>query len=123
MREALLTYSSDSKVKGGVCMQLWLRFAHTCAMNHQSFHRLELMESTSMVNSPVDLELFDAQNEGRPPKPGSGAAVAAEQVAGSSSGSSLSQAAAFPLFHRARQRALECSVGEGEALYLPAFWW
>lgn len=56
--------------------------------------REELMESTSMVNSPVDLELPTELTDER-----------------------------FPLFASARPRGVRCSVGPGDSLFLPSFWW
>lgn len=56
--------------------------------------RDQFLESTSMVNSPVDLE-HDAER----------------------------RAAAFPRFADAERRAVHCDVYPGESLFLPAYWW
>ena len=53
------------------------------------FSRQRLLESTSMVMSPVDIESPDLTR--------------------------------FPRFSEARR--LECSLGPGDLLFMPAFWW
>ena len=53
------------------------------------FHRQRLLESTSMVMSPVDIESPDLQQ--------------------------------FPQFSEAGR--LECKLGPGDVLFMPAFWW
>ena len=53
------------------------------------FSRKRLLESTSMVMSPVDIALPDLQR--------------------------------FPRFARARR--VRCSLGPGDVLFMPAFWW
>lgn len=58
-------------------------------MSTLTFRRRRLMESTSMVMSPIDIQLPDF--------------------------------ARFPLFNKARP--LNCTVGPGEVLFMPAFWW
>ena len=68
------------------------------------FSRANLAESTSMVNSPV--ELADAAAWG-------GAATAAEQAAFE---------ARFPTF-LARARPMRCVVEAGETLFIPSWWW
>ena len=53
------------------------------------FHRHRLLESTSMVMSPVDIEDPDLDR--------------------------------FPRFADARR--MHCSLGPGDVLFMPAFWW
>ena len=54
-----------------------------------SFHRRTLLESTSMVMSPVDIQDPDLER--------------------------------FPRFAEAKR--LHCSLGPGDVLFMPAFWW
>lgn len=56
----------------------------------REFRRQRLAESTSIVNSPVELEEPDLER--------------------------------FPRAAQALARRVECTVEEGDALYLPAFW-
>ncbi|KAF0695799.1 Aste57867_13396 [Aphanomyces stellatus] len=58
-------------------------------MGHETFHRRKLMESTSMVNSPVDVAAPDLER--------------------------------YPRF--AHAQTMTCTVGEGDSIYVPAFWW
>ncbi|OQR87611.1 phospholipase A2, group IVB [Achlya hypogyna] len=57
--------------------------------NGDTFTRDDLMESTSMVNSPVDIDAPDLQR--------------------------------YPRF--AAARPMTCKIHQGDALYLPSFWW
>ncbi|OQR96007.1 hypothetical protein THRCLA_07404 [Thraustotheca clavata] len=58
-------------------------------LHRDHFYRENLMESTSMVNSPIDINSPDL--------------------------------ARYPLFKQAK--SMNCLINEGDALYLPAYWW